>query len=344
MASILILNSLYESIPLAMKLSQEDNICKVYSTGKVNYLKGSVNPSNISEPEKMVEQYDLVITTGPGYHHFSSLAQKAGKLFLGGFFCDKLLLDKSYSAGVIEMLQKEVKEETQEGRYPLSVTGWFFKGNLLTSSLNFDYTKFMERDRGVDTFQGLVTLPFKNSKLKDYTLNALTPLLTKLEFTGCITLYCLVTKDNCLWREFVPFINEVFYPFTELLKISAFDFLWKICRGKEISLREDEIAISCCLSLPPYPYPQSNAELIPVRDYIEVPPPALPHSHLLLNTLDGFLGFLTARGGSVNEARRRLYRTVNNSVLNNTVQYRSDIGLTFEDTLNKIKEWGWLDE
>ena len=56
---------------------------------------------------------------------------------------------------------------------------------------------------------------------------------------------------------------------------------------------------------------------------------------------DGVVLKATARGVSVREATRRVYRTLSNiNVLDK--QYRLDIGARVESDLGKLKEWGWL--
>lgn len=98
-----------------------------------------------------------------------------------------------------------------------------------------------------------------------------------------------------------------------------------VVRG-EGELFPSQVALGIRLSLPPFPMrgsPQSQ-DLIPNdgRD-----------KHLWLmdvslgkaGIVDGDLGWATARGSSVREAKRRVYRTIENTPLS-TMYYRKDIG------------------
>ena len=344
MVSILILSNHYEGVPLAIRLSEEGHICKVHFNGSNNYLKNSTNPSIVANPKKLIEQYDLILQFPySGQEDLIKEAKELNKVTLGGKFNNKLYTEVEYINSIRDMLHPEVTLIENEEFLNLAITAWFYHGEITVSYLSFPYTKFMERDKGYTAMQGMVTQSIDlNSKLIKQTFTCLIPLLEKVKYTGPLTLHLNLSKDNCLWLNFNPFIDETFYSFIELLKCSTFDFLYKVLQGKgDTALRED-VSISCCLSIPPYPYEFPYEKMLEVKDYVDVPKPAIPHSYLLPLTLTGFLGFLTARGGNVNEARRRLYRTVNNSVLNNTVQYRSDIGLTYDVAFNKLKEWEWL--
>jgi phosphoribosylamine-glycine ligase len=74
---------------------------------------------------------------------------------------------------------------------------------------------------------------------------------------------------------------------------------------------------------------------------IDVPEQAGKHLSLGDSKL-GVLGVATAKGTDVREARRRVYRTVQNAVTSRVVQYRDDIGVIQEKDLQTLKEWGWL--
>ncbi|KKN05355.1 hypothetical protein LCGC14_1088190 [marine sediment metagenome] len=55
----------------------------------------------------------------------------------------------------------------------------------------------------------------------------------------------------------------------------------------------------------------------------------------------GNLGVITARGDTIREARRRVYRTMDNLIIPN-VMYRRDIGGRVNNDIITLKEWQWL--
>ena len=54
------------------------------------------------------------------------------------------------------------------------------------------------------------------------------------------------------------------------------------------------------------------------------------------------LAWVTARGVDLQEAKRRVYRTVNLLSPQPQVQYRRDLGNVFDKQLSQVKEWGWM--
>ena len=55
------------------------------------------------------------------------------------------------------------------------------------------------------------------------------------------------------------------------------------------------------------------------------------------------IGCITARGATINEARRRVYRTIRNTVQSDIVQFRQDIGQIEDEQIKQLREWGWLE-
>jgi hypothetical protein len=305
-------------------------------------LKSLKHLTLIQDPTRLLEQFDLVIQVGAGLGELSEECKDKGKTVLGGTFNDRLEEDESYSNSVVSMLLKNPLKVPDTPPLPISITGWFNQEEFTLFNYSFNYTKFLEHDRGVDKNSGSVVWIGKDrDKLIFETLLKLTPLLQKVKYLGPITMNVICFQEEKIFLSFNTFITPTFFPYLELLKCSTWDLLWKCTQLKqEVSTREQDVALSVVLSLPPYPY-NFNLEIRETESYLNVPEPAKSHTHLLPEAY-GFIGCITSRGEGSNEARRRLYRTINNIVLNQTVQYRSDIGYGVEERINQLKKWEWL--
>lgn len=344
MASILLISSVGEGIPLGLKLSQEGNICKLFINDlRVKpHLNGSKNLSVIQDPIGLLEQFDLVVITSPGIGHYGEECKAKGIKVLGGLFQDKLVMDEEYPLQVRDILYPGSSSKIEDS-IPVAVTGWFDGENFLFSYLTINYDRFLNQDRGPYANSGSVCRLLPDSKISSLILTPMQELLTKVDFLGPITVPFSVYKESFSINSFIPFIDSSFFPFLELVKSSVWEVLWKVIqKDPNIFLRREETSIGVSLSVPPYPYTHL-AEKTLSSGYLKIPDPARSHTYIFPETTNGYLGCVTARGDGINEARRRAYRTISNIVVSDFVQYRTDIGHNSEDIFNLLKEWGWLD-
>jgi phosphoribosylamine--glycine ligase len=111
MASILILSKSGDGVPIALKLAEEGHIVKMWfklAKAKVS-LEGYKNPSRVSDPRRMLEQYDLVLCDMVGLGSLCNELADKGKLVLGGgLFNDKIELDREYGEKVISLTKAKV--------------------------------------------------------------------------------------------------------------------------------------------------------------------------------------------------------------------------------------------
>jgi len=116
MASILILSKHGDGVPLALRLADEGHICKIWikeAKAKPS-LDGYKNPSKVSDPRKMLDQYDLIICDMTEIGSLCDQLAEKGKLVLGGgSFNDKLELDREYGEKVAKTLTKLKIPDTQ---------------------------------------------------------------------------------------------------------------------------------------------------------------------------------------------------------------------------------------
>ena len=336
MASILVLSKLGRNLPLAGRLKNEGHIVKVWFESSVEALKGSRNPAVVKNPTYLLEQFDLVVSE-EGLGAQADKIEKAGKRVMGcSTVTDKLILDKAYQAKVLDFLG--VVSDPIEG-LELELTGFMSTqgfDNLVMLSLP-SYL-FMEGDKGIKTggMGSLVVFLDKGTKLA----KALLPFemfLLKAGYIGGFTLKMQVKGE--LWHILelgTTFIPESILAGAELLKTSLFDYLFGLQEGVAGQVW-DGLGMSVVTSVPPWPY----GGVATTKEMLNIPEAGKKHFSLG-DPLLGVLGVVSAKGSDVREVRRRVYRTVGNSVSDREVQYRSDIGIIQEKDLQTLKEWGWL--
>lgn len=342
MASILILSKSGAGLPLTRRLALEGNIVKVWCQEDKtrDALKGSKNPSFIGDPRKMLEQYDLILPDESGMGKSIEYAKTQGKLCFGGTFSDKLELDPEYAKKVYSTLVKLPEEELEEG-ISISLQGWFNGEtfiNLFVYTVNKD--RFMEGDKGSNScHMGCISWLSQEDKLISTTLMELIPLLLKVNYLGPLTINFIIQESRVKFKGFVSrFTYDQMESLTELIKGTLFDFIYSVATTKGMDPKAYlEYSMSVRLSVPPYPY---EFELPRTSEELFIDPRA--ERHIWLSKVNNVLGCVTARGESVRECKRRVYRTIQNLELRQDVQYRRDIGDDVEEKKALLSQWGWL--
>jgi len=420
MASVLILSKDGDGVSLALRLTQEGNIVKMWvkePKAKAS-LDGYKSPSKVSDPRKMLEQYDLVISDMVGMGTLCDQLKEKGKIvFGGGAFNDKLELDREYGLKVCKSLlkidpPKSVALKTSKeclryletvtspqvikplGNMPTNLTlvsidgdnrtlksflqergneltpciiqeqvdgieisteGWF-NGREWVKPFNhtFEKKRFMEGDKGPNTgCMGNVVWTTKEDKLTKALLTPLAPLLSKVNYVGPLDVNCIVNQKECYFLEFTPRLGyDAIQALTELVRESLFDFLYKVATQQVDKINYyGDYGIAVRLSTTPWPGSDKVEELKGVQ-LLNISQEAQRHVWLsdvmkkdnveVLAGVDGVLGCVSARGTTIRECKRRVYRTINNIVIHRDVQYRQDIGDDVEGDKGKLEEWGWL--
>jgi phosphoribosylamine-glycine ligase len=240
----------------------------------------------------------------------------------------------------------------------ISTEGWFNGKHFINQLFNhtIENKRFMEGDKGCQTgCMGNVvwTSDPNKDRIIQHALLPLTPLLKKVDYLGPIDINCIITENDIYFLEFTArFGYDAIQAFTELYKGKLFDMLWKLAvQNTSFNLWSD-YSIAVRLSMPPYPQDEDCSMLKGVQ-VLDIPQPARKHLMLsdvmlqdgteTLAGVDGVIGCVTARGQTISEARKRAYRTIDNCVIHQDVQYRRDIGLDVERKIEQLKVWGWID-
>ena len=340
MATVLLMNRANEGVPTALRLAQQEgHIVKLYSSDDHGAcLQGLKNPAFIANPKRMFEQYDLVLRTNT--------------------FGERCFDDPDYCTRVIQtVLPLPVYDplEAKDAQHVL-IEGWFTKEHWSPFfTLSIDELRLMDGDRGVQTTgMGSVMISLREGLLTEKLLKPFTELFQKVSYEGPLSVEAFLGDEEKLWLKFIhPHYQYDHLPLTcELLREPLFTFLYQsqLDQNYQPQISHD-VSLGVRLSLHPWPLglPCSHLE---GRQDLDVPKEARPHVWLRdvyfedeqpkTAGCDGCLGFVTARGSDVQEAKRRAYRTIGNVVKSRDVQYRSDIGSGFNDAVIKLKGQGWL--
>ncbi len=238
----------------------------------------------------------------------------------------------------------------------VSTEGWFNGEEFKCFNHTIEYKRMMEGDVGPMTgCMGNVVWSCEQDKLVDYALIPLVPLLKKVDYCGPLDVNCSCTEDEAYFLEFTPrFGYDAIQAWSELIRGTLFDFLWRLSIGDTLPKIRDDYAIAVRLTVPPYPM-SSEEDLKQLKgvQFLDISDGARRHVHLAdvmvsanaetCAGVDGVLGCVTARGELIQEVRRRAYRTARNITIHEDVQYRKDIGAGVERKIEKLKTWGWLD-
>jgi hypothetical protein len=338
MASILLLSDKGRILPIGGWLKNEGHIVKCWVRhGGDELLRGSRNPSRVTQYSRMLEQYDLVLSE-TGLTDQSDEIRKAGKTSLGcNPVVEKLMQDKGYQEKVLEYLIG--KREPLSGIH-VRLTGWLsasgFSPLILLALPSYH---FMDRDKGqVTEGMGSLVVYLQGESKLTQTLLPFEEFLVKAKYQGPFTVTLQVKGE--LWniqQVDSHFIPEDVLAGAELLKGSLFEFLFDLLEQGKEGKAWTGLGISVKVTVPPWPY---LGEIIKAG-YVDVPEPARKHFSVADQWL-GVLGVATSRGEDVREARRRVYRTISNSVRDPRVQYREDIGVGADKDLETLRSWGWL--
>ncbi len=256
----------------------------------------------------------------------------------------------------LEQYDKEqaiIIQEFVEG-VEVSTEGWFNGRDWITPfNHTFEEKKFLVGDLGPNTgCMGNVVMATKGNKITEATLGRLTTILRKAGIVGPIDVNCIINESGIYVIEpTCRFGYDAVEALIEGLQESTADLLFETALGtkKEMKITKDYM-IAVRLSIPPWPLADTNGAK-PGKPVLGVNQHNLPHLFLtdvhfddkmyLASMGDGVVLKATARGRTVREAQRRVYRTLENLQVQDK-QYRIDIGDRVDKDLARLREWGYL--
>lgn len=235
----------------------------------------------------------------------------------------------------------------------ISVDAFVCNGKVLTIFYTLSYKHLMNDDIGPTTF-GMGTLCIlgkPSDRLYRETISKLQATLTKLEFSGQISIGSIVTKNAIFGYDINPSLNYFTFPcFAELFSTKISDLFLGLSLGNLKTIRvKNEWAFSASVVLSPYPaeasmrYPENtsikglNVQNMKHIWFYDVE----RNGTYRCAATSGFLCIVSARGATIKEARRRVYRTIDNLTIENAM-YRTDVGFKAVNGYNTLKRWNWI--
>jgi len=254
----------------------------------------------------------------------------------------------------LEATQELIVQRIVEG-IEISTEGWWNgRGWIQPFNHTFEEKRFLEGGLGPNTgcMGNIVIAAKRPNKLIQESVIRLETFLKKTKYKGPVDVNCIVTEKEAYGLEITArFGYDAIEALMEGLNEPVANLLFDTATGtkKAMDVTMDFMA-AVRLSVPPWPHAK------PVQDVKGKPILGLNEQnmkHIYLTDAykegkdyfwaagDGVVLKATARGVSVREATRRVYRTLSNvNVLDK--QYRLDIGARVENDLGQLKTWGWL--
>ena len=233
----------------------------------------------------------------------------------------------------------------------INIEGWFSEGVLKLLTANIIDNRFMEGDIGPDVgFMGAVVVKLlETSKLYKETLDKLVYSITKVGYNGAVTLYCTIYDDNIYVRHMIARVNKpTIYIILDMLKEDDSVILDNMHSKflPQLNLIS-QYGVGFLLTVPPFPYTVDFSSEVVINGLTNS---NIKHIWLpdmngnTVSTFDGIIGVITARGDFIDnwhpirDARRRIFRTINNIKIKD-VMYRRDVGVKAQEQLETIKDW-----
>lgn len=179
----------------------------------------------------------------------------------------------------------------------------------------------------------------------------LKPLLRKVNYCGLMTLECLLEEDNYTVVKLVPYFKyDLLYAFFEGVQEELGRALHSIATGEKKEFRfPSACTMAVKITIPPFPYTHTVSRISTLNGFCPENERHIwlqsaekdAHGRVVSTKGNGVIATVTARGCSVQECRRRVYRTVRNLSIED-MQYKRDVGMKASGVFDKLREWKWI--
>jgi len=239
----------------------------------------------------------------------------------------------------------------------VSTEGWF-DGEKFVPPFNhtIERKRFMEGDKGPNT-GAMGNIVWFCSEEDPIVRKVLLPLadLLRGKYCGPIDVNCIVNSSGIYGLEFTCRFG---YPALQaLLEMVGGDFvehlkLFSVRALKKFRVRNASFGGAVRMSLPPWPVTQVGVKELKGVVPVVVPKEGWKHFHpadvsdikdngeVVMAGVDGVVGESSARGSTVREVARRVYRQINSWRATMDLQYRGDIFNGIVDKLEELNSLG----
>jgi len=352
--NILVVSEHGQSAGLASRLQKEGNNVKMALTksGRVFFDSETVHPDFIVELA-LDGGFDVVVVDSSSNGRLAERIRKGGGKVVGGStWSEAAACDNGYLLSVLSSVGIPTSVPSSSLSINLYVSGWFNGAKFVSRYTSIIYRRMLVGGKGKDL--GCVgTLSYhRNKSSKPYT-NILKPLegiLRKVNHRGPVHAHVVVTPDgygvtelNTDWNHPLSMIT------TESNRATATDSLTALLNTSEETVAPKAVwTSSALLAYPPFPYHND----LPVEDTPKLPgvvSGVLKHIYPIgmreigadYHVSGGEVCYALGGGDSFSEAVRRMYRTLGNIEIPNSM-YRTDIGRNVQGHLYNLEKWGWI--
>lgn len=305
MLSILILSQNGEGYELSQKLLNEGHIVKYWNGREtINSWPKHERFQAINRYEEVISTSDLCVVLGGG--NLADRISQARKLVVGGTLQDLLLAGKPLEQVGMNLLG--LNKSNKEGLFDLTLCGWFNGIEFINSFIVQHYTRLLDGNYG-PVVKDMGCLVWR----EESCLTNLIPLLQETKYKGFIGIDVKMTEDELYFEQFTFNLNaSMLMAIIECSQVSLANILYAAASQRVLNKSKGNIGIAVNLLDFGGPNPKLNK-------------PQEADKHFLPAIETGHLGCVAARGESIHEVRKRVYRSISN-IVSLDVIYRKDIG------------------
>lgn len=309
MLSILVLSHKGEGYEVANRLKHEGHVVKLWeeqSSGR--FESGLCGATEINRYQDHLETADLVVALSPGVGRTADRIRKGGRLVVGGGIQNLLEDDPGFILCTAKLLGFEL-QPPPEGQ-DLILCGWFNGTDWIETYLVQEYTRLLDRSRGPRT-EGMGYVTKKHPEL----LVNLNSFLASSDYRGFLGVKVVWAGGKLFFNGFITQLNGgLMASIVECTQVRLSDHLYATASGTQGLKR-------------PSDHTGQAVRILAFDHNTQLRLTENASKHVWAHREDESLGFVSAGGDSLREARRRCYRTVSNVCTIDTV-YRSDVGFT----------------
>lgn len=308
-----------------------------------------MHPTNLRKVETLFtgSQPDIVLFDSTEHIVPAEWVRVRGVRVLGPTKWSNLLEDNSdYNKQLMNAVGlKTAPALTGADSTEVSVCAWFNGNKFISKFLVFNYDKMMAGNVGATVESAGYVTYFGEAKLIDTVLTPLERFLRKVNHRGCFTVTLQITEKGDLWGKSVsansnlPFTNAL-YENTHKNKGDLLLAMFDVASVPVVAL--DPYVCGVMLSVYPYPHakPEIPLEIFGLNSANQKHMWQMDVSKVdeksLCGQLTGNAGYVIARGKTVQEAQRRVYRTISNLKIEG-LQFRNDVGKDVTEKMYKLR-------
>ena len=260
------------------------------------------------------------------------------------------------------MLQEKIDMLAEVG-----VSGWFGPEGFLPEKWQvcFEHKKLMAGENGPNTGeQGTICQYVEMDRMASDMLKPMENYLLKAGHRGDFAIGCGIDKSGKAWPfEFTARLGwPAFYIQIASHRGDPAQWMRDLLDGEDTLRVSRDVGIGVVCAQPCYPYNDSDPKMVegvPISGCDAVWPDLHPAEMMVgrgpimkdgkvvdgqvYETAGEYVLIMTARGDSVEKARNRVYRSIDQISFPN-MMFRNDIGLKLEGQLPKLHDFGYAEE